>query len=118
MILGCAPMAILGHPQALFNAGVRGVVNMCCEYSGPEAAYKEVGIKQLRLPSVDHFEPSVEYMQEAVKFIESYKKRNEKVYVHCKAGHGRAASIALCWMIYEYRDSTLSLEVGTFIFLV
>lgn len=107
-------MALLGHPQALWNAGVRGVVNMCCEYSGPVAAYKDIGIKQLRLPSVDHFEPSLEYMQEAVKFIDSHKKRHEKVYVHCKAGHGRAASIALCWMIYEHKDSPLSLEVSYF----
>jgi atypical dual specificity phosphatase len=104
-------MALLGHPQSMWNAGIRGVVNMCCEYSGPVAAYKEIGMKQLRLPSVDHFEPSLEYMQEAVNFIAAHKKRNEKVYVHCKAGHGRAASIALCWMISEHKDSSLSLEV-------
>ena len=104
-------MALLGHPQALWSAGVRGVVNMCCEYSGPVAAYKDIGMKQLRLPSVDHFEPSLEYMQEAVKFIASHKKRGEKVYVHCKAGHGRAASIALCWMISEHKNTSLSLEV-------
>jgi hypothetical protein len=104
-------MAILGHPQALWSSGVRGVVNMCCEYSGPVAAYKDIGMKQLRLPSVDHFEPSLEYMQEAVNFIASHKKRGEKVYVHCKAGHGRAASIALCWMISEHKNTSLSLEV-------
>jgi atypical dual specificity phosphatase len=110
-------MAILGHPQSLWAAGVRGVVNMCCEYGGPVDAYKTIGIKQLRLPSVDHFEPSIEYMSDAVKFIDSFKKRGEKVYVHCKAGHGRAASIALCWMIYEHRKSQLSLEVSFSFFL-
>lgn len=90
---------------------------MCCEYSGPVQSYKEIGIKQLRLPSVDHFEPSLEYMQDAVNFIALHKKRNEKVYVHCKAGHGRAASIALCWMIYEHRDSSLTLEVLLILYL-
>ena len=94
----------MNHPKMLWDLGVRGAVNLCGEYGGPVAAYGEVGIKQLRLPSVDHFEVPVEYMHEAVRFLQAHKKRNEKVYVHCKAGHGRAASIALCWMISENRD--------------
>ncbi len=44
---------------------------------------------------VDHFEPSVEQYEEAVKFIDEFKKKNEKVYVHCKAGHGRGAAVTL-----------------------
>ena len=60
VILGTAPLAILGHPKELHSRGVRGVVNMCSEYAGPQAAYKELGIKQLRLPTTDHFEPTVQ----------------------------------------------------------
>lgn len=97
--LGCAPISFLGHPQQLAELGVCGVVNMCDEYAGPIDAYKKLKIRQLRLPTVDHFEPSLSQMQEAVAFIESYRKRGEKVYVHCKAGHGRAASIALVWLM-------------------
>ena len=99
-------MHYLGHPQALYNIHIRGAVNMCSEYSGPESAYKDLGIKQLRLPSVDHYEPNFEYMQDAVRFIEEFKNRKEKVYIHCKAGHGRAASIALGWLIHTNRDRT------------
>ena len=36
---------------------------MCEEYAGPGGHYNDLGIKQLRLPTVDHFEPSLEYMQ-------------------------------------------------------
>jgi len=99
--LGCAPMGILGHPSQLYKIGVRGVINMCYEYEGPKEYYSELGIKQLHLPTVDHFEPTASQMVEAVNFIGEYKKKGEKVYVHCKAGHGRAASIALCWMMKE-----------------
>lgn len=74
---------------------------MQTEFEGPTNYYSELGIKQLRLPTVDHYEPSVENMKEAVKFIKEYQLRGEKVYIHCKAGHGRAASIALCWMMAE-----------------
>ena len=101
LVLGVAPMSVLGHPDQLYKLGVRGVVNMCHEYSGPQGAYASLGIRQLRLPTVDHFEPTVENIEEAIKFIKYYKDRGEKVYVHCKAGHGRAACIALCWMLYD-----------------
>jgi hypothetical protein len=40
-------------------------------------------------------------MTAAVAFIQEHKDRGEKVYVHCKAAHGRAASIALCWMLHN-----------------
>ena len=89
VILGCAPMNILGVPDKLHALGVRGVVNMCNEYSGPTGAYARLGITQLRLPTDDHYEPRVTDMQEAVDFINMYKERKEKVYIHCKAGHGK-----------------------------
>jgi atypical dual specificity phosphatase len=104
LILGVSPLSVLGHPEELHKRGVRGVVNMCCEYSGPQSSYNTLGIKQLRLPTVDHFEPSVENLKAAVRFIDGYKKKGEKCYVHCKAGHGRAAAVALCWLMYQQPD--------------
>jgi atypical dual specificity phosphatase len=101
LILGCAPVALLGHPEKLHKLGVRGVINMCHEYAGPKDQYGLLGMRQLHLPTVDHFEPSVAYLKEAVAFIEDCKRKGEKVYVHCKAGHGRAASVALCWMVLQ-----------------
>ena len=59
VILGCAPLGILGIPEKLYEIGVRGVVNVCNEFSGPVGAYERLGIKQLRLPTDDHFEPKV-----------------------------------------------------------
>lgn len=32
---------------------------MCKEYQGPDKHYRRLGIKHLRLPTVDHFEPTV-----------------------------------------------------------
>lgn len=103
--LGCAPMAILNHPSKLHKLGVRGVINMCYEYDGPKEAYAALGMKQLHLPVVDHFEPTVAQLQEAVAFIHECKQKGQKVYIHCKAGHGRAAAVALSWMIRETPDA-------------
>ncbi len=114
LILGCAPMDFCGHPDTLYKQGVRGVINMCYEYPGPKDAYARLGMKQLYLPTVDHTEPKVEQMKEAVAFIQHHKNRGEKVYVQCKAGHGRAASIALCWMMHE--NKLTPPKVGLFVY--
>lgn len=104
--LGCAPMGFAGHPDMMYKNGIRGVINMCYEYEGPKDSYARLGIKQLYLPTVDHTEPKVEQMKEAVAFIKEHKAKGEKVYIHCKAGHGRAASIALCWLMHENPKSS------------
>ena len=109
VILGCAPMDIFGHPAKLRDMGVCGVVNMCSEYSGP-SGYAGVSITQLHLPCVDHFEPSVSQYEEAVKFIQEHHDKGSKVYVHCKAGHGRGAAIALAWLVSQ--NSSMSAKVS------
>jgi hypothetical protein len=47
---------------------VRGVVNLCEEYKGPQRKYKELGIEELHLPTTDHFEPSVKDLIVSVCF--------------------------------------------------
>eukprot|EP00546_Thalassionema_frauenfeldii_P006753 CAMPEP_0178915660 /NCGR_PEP_ID=MMETSP0786-20121207/12155_1 /TAXON_ID=186022 /ORGANISM="Thalassionema frauenfeldii, Strain CCMP 1798" /LENGTH=254 /DNA_ID=CAMNT_0020588805 /DNA_START=117 /DNA_END=881 /DNA_ORIENTATION=- len=100
VMMGGAPFhTLLGMPQYLYDRGVRGVVNMCEEYQGPVRKYEALGITELRLPTVDHFVPSVEALEEAVQFCQDYAKRGERVYIHCRAGHGRSAAAVLAWMV-------------------
>jgi len=99
--LGAAPFAFLGHVDQLKKMGVRAVVNMCDEYSGPEREYRRKGIEQLYLPTVDHCEPSVEDLTRAVAFIQQQKQKGASVYVHCRAGHGRGASVIMCWLLAD-----------------
>lgn len=106
LILGCAPMGFLGHPEMMHKVGVKGVINMCYEYPGPVASYSKLGMKQLHLPTIDHTQPSLDKLKDAVDFIKQHQKAGDKVYVHCKAGHGRAAAVALCWMIHENPNMT------------
>jgi hypothetical protein len=47
---------------------VRGVVNLCEEYKGPQRKYEELGIEELHLPTTDHFEPSVKDLIVSVCF--------------------------------------------------
>ena len=78
---------------------VRGVVNLCEEYRGPTQSYKRLGMRQLWLPTTDHFEPSVEDLESAVNFIAEHEAIGKRVYVHCRAGHGRSAAVVFAWLL-------------------
>lgn len=92
-------------PDYCFRYGqIRGVVNLCEEYRGPVGSYSRLGMKQLYLPTVDHFEPSVESLEKAVKFIDRCSKDGKRVYVHCRAGHGRSAAVVFAWLLSKDPD--------------
>ena len=61
VLIGGAPFGFVNIPETLYNKhNVRGVINMCEEYSGPLRKYKELGIEELHLPTTDHFEPELD----------------------------------------------------------
>ncbi len=102
VVLGGAPFGFMNYPEKLYSQfRVRGVVNMCEEYQGPVKSYRRLGIEHLRLPTVDHFEPSVEDLKKAVSFIQKHELRGDRVYVHCRAGHGRSAAAVYAWLLYK-----------------
>eukprot|EP00628_Pelagophyceae_sp_CCMP2097_P039976 CAMPEP_0184255370 /NCGR_PEP_ID=MMETSP0977-20130417/8026_1 /TAXON_ID=483370 /ORGANISM="non described non described, Strain CCMP2097" /LENGTH=222 /DNA_ID=CAMNT_0026560937 /DNA_START=1 /DNA_END=666 /DNA_ORIENTATION=- len=103
VLVGAAPLALLRHPCALRRLNVTGIINLCEEYDGPTDAYAKLEMTQLRLPTLDHVEPSLEALGEAVDFIARHRERGERVYVHCKAGHGRSAAVAFAWLLHANR---------------
>ena len=86
--------------------GVRAVVNTCEEYEGPVAQYQHHGIEQLRIPTTDFTHPSLEDVQRAVEFTQQHASAGNTVYIHCKAGRARSATVALCWLM-KYRGLTM-----------
>jgi atypical dual specificity phosphatase len=78
---------------------------MCEEYRGPVRQYKALGMTELWLPSVDHFCPTVEALEAAVHFVQQHQKAGQRVYVHCRAGHGRSAAAVYCWLLSQRPNS-------------
>lgn len=97
VVLGALPLR--SDVKKLAELGVRGVVNMCREYRGPVAAYATYGIEQLWLPTVDFNPPTLMDVERGVEFLERKTKQQETVYVHCKAGRARSATIVICWLV-------------------
>ena len=83
----------------LLASGVTGVINMCIEYPGPKNTYAQSGVQQLHLPTVDFTPPDLDDIHRAIDFIEKHVEAGGKVYVHCKAGRGRSATVVLCWLM-------------------
>lgn len=82
--------------------GITGVINMCEEFCGPKDLYETHGIEQLWLPTVDFTPPNLEDVMRGVEFIERHSNQGGRVYVHCKAGRARSATVVLCWLV-KYR---------------
>lgn len=106
------PLVILGaRPSSadalrLHEQGVRAVVNMCEEYEGPQTEYRRLGIDQLWLPTVDFNPPSLEDVEKGVAYVQKNVQELKTVYVHCKAGRARSATILICWLA-RYRGMSL-----------
>jgi len=83
----------------LHALGVGAVVNTCEEYAGPQAAYRQYGIEQLRIPTVDFTPPTLPDVERAVAFMQEQVGQGRRVYVHCKAGRARSGTVVLCWLI-------------------
>lgn len=78
---------------------IRGVVNTCEEYAGPVQHYRRAGIEQLHIPTIDFTSPTLADVEEGVAFIRKHASNGDTVYVHCKAGRGRSATVVVCYLI-------------------
>mmetsp|Transcript_29565 Transcript_29565/g.55427 ORF Transcript_29565/g.55427 Transcript_29565/m.55427 type:complete len:353 (+) Transcript_29565:228-1286(+) len=102
--MGGAPISsfLLKYPERLKQQyGIHGVINLCEEYKGPLRQYKQLGMEELYLPTTDHFEPSQEDIMSALSFIKRHEAQGKKVYVHCRAGHGRSGAVVFAWLLLK-----------------
>ncbi|HMP80437.1 MAG TPA: dual specificity protein phosphatase family protein [Pirellulaceae bacterium] len=97
LVLGARPLR-RDVPQ-LAAERIRAVINTCEEFSGPLDLYRQYHIEQLHIPTIDFTPPTLADVCRAVEFIETHAAQGHRVYVHCKAGRGRSATVAMCWLM-------------------
>lgn len=95
--LGAVPLR--GDAQKFKKLGITGVINLCDEYAGPIREYQREQIEQLHLPTVDFHPPTKDMIERGVDFIRQHLEKGGAVYVHCKAGRARSATVVLCYLV-------------------
>ena len=83
----------------LERRGVNGSVNLRVEFD--DAANGLAFANYCYLPTVDDDCPSPEHFQKGVDFIRSVVQGGGQVYIHCKAGVGRAPTMAAAYLVAE-----------------
>jgi atypical dual specificity phosphatase len=60
-----------------------------------------MGVELLKISTLDFTAtPSQENIKKAVDFIMANKKKDQTVYVHCKAGRTRSVTVVACYMMH------------------
>ncbi|KAL2088670.1 hypothetical protein ACEWY4_015569 [Coilia grayii] len=104
VILGALPFRSMTE-ELVQKENVRGVITMNEEYEtkyfcNSSEEWRAVGVEQLRLSTVDLTGvPSMENLQRGVEFALQHRQQGTSVYVHCKAGRSRSATLVAAYLI-------------------
>jgi protein tyrosine phosphatase (PTP) superfamily phosphohydrolase (DUF442 family) len=83
--------------RRLARRGITGVVNLRIEFDDNDAGIAPP--RYLYLPTVDDAPPTLDQLRQASEFIADEVQRGGAVYVHCRAGVGRAATAAAAYLV-------------------
>lgn len=76
-------------------------------------------MEQLRLSTVDlSGAPSLEQLQRGVEFLLRHREQGNSVYVHCKAGRSRSATMVAAYLIQVRRVLVVRARMASFYSLV
>ncbi|XP_017561636.1 phosphatidylglycerophosphatase and protein-tyrosine phosphatase 1 [Pygocentrus nattereri] len=104
VILGALPFKSMTE-ELVEAENVRGVITMNEEYEtkyfcNSEEEWRAAGVEQIRLSTVDLTGvPSLEHIHEGVEFALKHRDQGNSVYIHCKAGRSRSATLAAAYLI-------------------
>ncbi|NXR13042.1 PTPM1 phosphatase, partial [Semnornis frantzii] len=110
VLLGALPLR--GRSRELVaEQNVGAVVTLNEEYetrflSCSVQEWEAMGVEQLRLSTVDLTGvPTLENLHKGVEFILQHRACGNSVYVHCKAGRSRSATVVAAYLIQLHRWS-------------
>nr|XP_045003592.1 phosphatidylglycerophosphatase and protein-tyrosine phosphatase 1 [Jaculus jaculus] len=110
VLLGALPLRSMTS-RLVLDENVRGVITMNEEYEtrflcNSSKEWKNVGVEQLRLSTVDMTGiPTLANLQKGVQFVLKYRSLGQCVYVHCKAGRSRSATMVAAYLIQVHNWS-------------
>jgi len=112
VILGALPFRSKYTEDLVKQEKIKGVVSMNEDYelalfSHQTDGWAKLGVDFLQLSTTDIFcAPSQTKLQHGVKFMKeiAMDSAGESVYVHCKAGRTRSATLVGCYLMEVHKD--------------
>ena len=101
LVLGSAPFLGADVRRLASAEGVRAVINTCREWDWHGRAgglYAALGIRQLRLKTIDYDIPTLRHGLEGARFLAEAEAQGEGVYVHCECVGMEGACAVAVWM--------------------
>lgn len=113
LLLGAIPLKEDQHLDELHKLGVKLVISVvepfeleCRTLMGtpvqPEE-WKAKGIHQVTLSAQDFRPPPFDILDQGAKLLDQYLSEGHRVYVHCKSGKGRSASVIAAYF-FKYKN--------------
>ncbi|XP_028634314.1 phosphatidylglycerophosphatase and protein-tyrosine phosphatase 1 [Grammomys surdaster] len=110
VLLGALPLRSMTR-RLVQDENVHGVITMNEEYEtrflcNTSKEWKKAGVEQLRLSTVDMTGvPTLDNLHRGVQFALKYQSLGQCVYVHCKAGRSRSATMVAAYLIQVHNWS-------------
>jgi atypical dual specificity phosphatase len=106
IVLGALPFRSQTK-QLVEGEGVRGVISVnepfeLQYFTNSSQEWFRLGVQHKHVIVTDRTAPEVGSIEECVRMIEDLSSRKHSVYVHCKAGKGRSATVVACYLLKEY----------------
>lgn len=85
--------------EALHEHEIDAVLDVTAEFESLNVSLVGEGIEYLNVPVLDHAYPDFPTLLQAVRWIESQRKQNRSVVVHCALGRGRSVMIMVAYLL-------------------
>nr|CAG4645210.1 EOG090X0GSS [Leptodora kindtii] len=108
VILGALPLRSMAS-ELVNELRVKGIVSLNEDYelrylANNPSEWKELGVDNIHFQVTDIFEaPSQQVLTEGVQFMDATVSNGGVVYVHCKAGRSRSATMVGCYLMKKYK---------------
>lgn len=94
--------------EALHAHEIDAVLDVTAEFESLNVSLVGEGIEYLNVPVLDHAYPDFPTLLKAVRWIESQRKKNRSVVVHCALGRGRSVMIMVAYLLARDPDKSIA----------
>lgn len=107
IVLGAIPLGPEHAERLVEQEEISAVLTMLEDFEVAKGLVEPISAQQWADKKIDHLQIQakdfigvpVDQIQEGVAFLEKHINQGKKVYVHCKAGRGRSATIVVAYLL-------------------